>query len=65
MSSREHVTPSAATAPEVARPWLPALSVLSLEELTALERTDLLPSAERMRHQVGRPVSTIAGSDGG
>ncbi|MGA5446193.1 hypothetical protein ACRJ4B_24620 [Streptomyces sp. GTA36] len=65
MSSREHDNPREVAAPEVARSWLPALSGLSLGELSALDGTALRPSAERMRYQVRHPVSTIVGSEGG
>jgi hypothetical protein len=45
--------------------WLPTLSALSLEEVAALDDAVLRPSIERLTYRVGRPVSTIAGSEGG
>ncbi|MGI5376118.1 hypothetical protein ACQEV2_18055 [Streptomyces sp. CA-251387] len=63
MSSREHRTPHE-PASEVAQPWLPTLSGLSLGELAALDGAALQPSGERLRRLVDRPLSTIAGSDG-
>jgi hypothetical protein len=41
------------------------LSALSLEEVAALDDAVLRPSIERLTYRVGRPVSTIAGSEGG
>jgi hypothetical protein len=61
MSSREHVTPRRAAAPQ---PWLPALLDLSLGEIAALDDAVLEPSIEHLRHRADRPLSTIAGSDG-
>jgi hypothetical protein len=65
MSSREHVTPREAVVSGAPQSWLPTLSALSLEEVAALDDAVLRPSIERLRRRVGRPMSTIAGSDGG
>ncbi|RZB17442.1 hypothetical protein StrepF001_22345 [Streptomyces sp. F001] len=65
MSSREHVTPRGTAGSGEPQSWLPSLSGLSLEEVAALDDTVLRPSIERLQNQVSRPLSTIAGSDGG
>jgi hypothetical protein len=64
MSSREHVTSREAAVSGAPQSWLPTLSALSLEEVAALDDAVLRPSIERLRLRVGRPLSTIAGSDG-
>lgn len=65
MATREQASSPEAAAPQAAQSnWLPALSLLSLGEIAALDSTALEPSVEHLRLRVNRPLSTVAGSSG-
>ncbi|MHC3470608.1 hypothetical protein ACYF6T_18060 [Streptomyces sp. 7R007] len=59
--TRQHV---AAEAADDAEPWLPDLTDTPLDQLPPLDDPAVEPAVAAVLHDIARPLSTVAGSQG-